>query len=380
MDATAVTLPAFADLLAEIRSRRDEFDRLGHVPADMIESLKSAGVYRAMVARRFGGDEMPPAEFCRIIEAISAADGSTGWVASFGSMPTYLASLPVETQQEIYAAGPDVVFALGVFPPQPAIRVDGGLKVSGRWKFASGSTCASLAGVGISMPEETAGTARLPRMAVLPRAKFTVEENWDVIGLAATGSHDLVVHDAVVPEAWTFVRGGAASLDTPLYRYPPLGLAAQVLAAVGLGVARAALDEVAGRTSKPASITGAPPLADRPYVHLEFAKAEAMLRSARAFFYETTESAWQTLTGGDALTIEQKALIRLAASHAAHTAAEATRIAYKLSGTAGIFTRHPLSRYLRDAMVVPQHAFLNEGTIESAGRALMTGDGQLGFT
>ncbi len=380
MDTIAAHLPAFANMLAEIRARRDEFERLGHVPADMIETLKSAGIYRAMVARRFGGDEMPPAEFCRIVEAISTADGSTGWVASFGSMPTYLAALPVETQQEIYEAGPDVVFALGVFPPQPATRADGGLMVSGRWTFASGSTCASLAGVGIVTPEETAGAARPPRMAVLPRAKFTVEENWDVIGLAATGSHDLVVHDALVPEAWTFVRGGPPSLDAPLYRYPPLGLAAQVLAAVGLGVARAALDEVAGRTSEAGSITGAPPLADRPYVHLELGKAEAMLRSARAFFYETTDCAWQTLTGGDALSTEQKALIRLAASHAAHTAAEATRIAYRLSGTAGIFTRHPLSRYLRDALVVPQHAFLNEGTFESAGRVLMTGDGQPGFT
>jgi len=140
------------------------------------------------------------------------------------------------------------------------------------------------------------------------------------------------------------------------------------------------LDEVAVARQSRHPSTGAPPLADRAYVHLEFAKAEAMLRAARAFFYETTDSAWQNPDRGDALSTDQKALIRLAASHAAHTAAEATRIAYKLSGTAGIFTRHPLSRYLRDAMVVPQHAFLNEGTIESAGRALMTGDGPLGFT
>jgi alkylation response protein AidB-like acyl-CoA dehydrogenase len=367
-------------LLAEIRGRREAFERAGHIPADMVEKLKAGGIYRAMVARRFGGDEMPPAEFCRIIEAISAADGSTGWVASFGSMPTYLASLPVETQQEIYADGPDVVFALGVFPPQPAVRVSGGLKVSGRWKFGSGSTVASLFGVGIVAPEEAPGGAALPRMAVVPRRHVTIEENWDVVGLVGTGSHDIVVSDAVVPDAWTFVRGGPASLDTPLYRYPPLGLAAQVLAVVGLGIARAALDELTGRTSERASITGAPRLADRAYVHLEHGQAEATLRSARAFFYETTEAAWHSLLAGDPLPTEQKALIRLAASHAAHAAADVTRIAYKLSGTAGIFTRHPLSRYLRDAMVVPQHAFLNEGTFESAGRALLTGDEQPGFT
>src|SRR5579859_5642549 len=94
---------SFGALLAEIRGRRGEFERLGHVPVDMVEKLKSAGVYRAMVARRFGGDELSPAEFCRMIEAISAADGSTGWVASFGAAATYLAALPIDTLQEIYA-------------------------------------------------------------------------------------------------------------------------------------------------------------------------------------------------------------------------------------------------------------------------------------
>lgn len=376
MDKTA---PDLTELLAEIRRRREEFERLGHAPADMVETLKSAGIYRAMVARRFGGDEMPPADFCRIIEAISTADGSIGWVASFGCMPSYLAALPIETQHEIFAAGPDLVFALGVFPPQPATRSGDGFKVSGRWKFASGSMAASLFGVGISVPEEAAGGAPLLRMAVLPRQQLTIEENWDVVGLVATGSHDIVVRDAVVPEAWTFARGGAPSLDTPLYQYPALGLAAQVLAAVGLGIARAALDEVSGRASDQTSITGAPRLADRPYVHLEFAKAEAMLRSARSFFYETAETAWQTLLDGDALSVQQKALIRLASSHAAHTGAETTRTAYKLSGTAGIYTHQPLSRYLRDALVVPQHAFLNEGTFESVGRALLTDEGQPGF-
>jgi alkylation response protein AidB-like acyl-CoA dehydrogenase len=200
-----------------------------------------------------------------------------------------------------------------------------------------------------------------------------------VIGLAGTGSHDLVVHDQIVSEDWTFIRGGKPSLDIPLYRYPPLGLAAQVLAVVGLGVARAALDELSGRAAGAGSITGAAKLIDRPYVHLELAKAEAILRSARAFFYETTEAVWDTLLKGDPVSLDQATLVRLAASHAAHAGAEATRIAFTLSGTAAIFTDHPISRYMRDAMVVPQHAFLNEGTFETAGRIMLTQKAQVGF-
>ncbi len=370
---------SLTQLLADIRASRDEIERLGHVPPSMVEKLKSAGVYRAMTAKRFGGDELPPAEFLKMIEAISTADGSTGWVASFGVSATYLAALPIDTLREIYADGPDLVFAGSPFPPQVATRVPGGLKIDGRWKFGSGSMGASLIGVGITLADEGNGGPKLPRMAVLPRDKVMIEPNWDVIGLIGTGSHDLVVHDAIVPEDWTFIRGGKPTLDSPLYRYPPLGLAAQVLAVVGLGVARAALDELAGRANGPKSITGAAKLIDRPYVHLEMAKAEATLRSARAFFYETTEAVWATLLAGDPVTLEQANLVRLAATHAAHASGEATRMAYTLSGTAGIFASHPISRYVRDAMVVPQHAFLNVGTYETAGRVMLTGETQVGF-
>ncbi len=376
--ATGETL-SFEQLLADIRLSRDEIETLGHIPASMIEKLKSVGVYRAMTAKRFGGDEITPADFLRMIEAIATADGSTGWVASFGVSATYLAALPIETLKTIYAEGPDLVFAGSPFPPQAATRVPGGLKVSGRWQFGSGSMGASLIGVGITLADEANGGPKLPRMAVLPREKVTIAPNWDVIGLIGTGSHDLVVNDVVVPEDWTFIRGGKPSLDVPLYRYPPLGLAAQVLAVVGLGVARAALDELAGRASGPKSITGAARLIDRPYVHLELAKAEATLRSARAFFYETTEAVWATLLAGDPVTLAQATLVRLAATHAAHAGAEATRIAYTLSGTAGIFASHPISRFFRDAMVVPQHAFLNVGTYETAGRVMLIGETQIGF-
>ena len=140
----------------------------------------------ALVAKRFGGDEKSPAEFCRLVETISQADGSAGWVASFGIGGVYLAALPADTLAKLYADGPDVVFAGGIFPPQPAQQVDGGLEVKGRWSFASGCMGAEVLGVGI-LPKN-GDTVGLPRMAVMPRANARIEPNWDVMGLLATGS------------------------------------------------------------------------------------------------------------------------------------------------------------------------------------------------
>lgn len=368
---------AVAALVEEIGARRAEFSARRQLSADIVAKLKAIGVYRALVAREFGGEEKSPTEFLRLIETISTADGSAGWVASFGVSALYLASLPRETIAEIYANGPDVVFAGGLFPPQAAVPVDGGLKVTGKWKFGSGSTGADLIGVGIKV--DGGPQPGLPRMAVMPAEKVMILPNWEVNGLQGTGSHDLVVDGVVVAENWTFIRGSAATLDRPLYRYPSMAFAAQVLAVVGLGVARAALDEITTMAGGRGSITGAPLLADRAYVQIEIAKAEAALRSARAFFYEATESAWTKLVAGEALAIEDINLLRLAASHAARVGSDVAGAAYKLSGTTGIYSAHPIARHVQDAMVVVQHAFLSEGTWQSAGRVLLGLDSPPGF-
>jgi len=354
-------------LLALVAARRAEFEEKRYVPADVIGEFKRAGIYRAGVPRRFGGDALPPAEFLRLVERISAVDGSAGWVASFGSSAVYLAALPPDTQAELYGDGPDVVFAGGLFPVQPARRVEGGYRVSGRWKFASGCRGADVLGVGIRAGEERAGR---PLTAVLRPDQVEIAENWDVIGLRGTGSHDLVVDGAVVREEWTFVRGGPATVDEPLYRYPTVAYAAQVLAVVGLGVARAALDHVIAEGARPGH-TGAPRAADRAGHRIAIGRAEAQLRSARAFFYETTDEVWATVEAGDPATTEQASLLRLSAAHLAGISFEVAGTVYQLGGIDAITTGGPLERRLRDASVVPQHAFLQEGVYDGAGAVLL---------
>ena len=99
------------------------------------------------------------------------------------------------------------MFAGGIFPPQKAVPVEGGIEVSGRWGWMSGCTGATLIGVGIKI-EGGCGDDGLPRMAVMPREKVRIVRNWDVNGLKGTGSYEVVVEKVVVPESWTFVRGG----------------------------------------------------------------------------------------------------------------------------------------------------------------------------
>lgn len=366
-NAAVVQRPETKDeVLAGIRARAPEFQALRHIPRDVVDQFKTLGVYRAFVPERFGGNALSPAAFCRLIEEISAADASAGWVASFGVSATYLATLPVETYAAIFGENPDTVFAGAMFPPQPAKSVAGGYEVRGQWPWGSGIMGADLAGAGIRVEDND---TRLPLIAILPRDKVEVVDTWNTVGLTATGSHDIKVNGVVVPREWTFVRGGAPSMDDRQFRYPSMALASQVLAVVALGAARSALDYI-HETGNRQSVTGAPKPGARPYLQTEYAKARGLYLGAQALFYDTLDEAWEQLAHNDHVDRDLHVRLRLVASKAAKDGAEAARMAFMLGGSTAIAQGHPLMRDMLDAASVAQHAFLSEGTITAAGAAM----------
>ncbi|MFT8421233.1 MAG: acyl-CoA dehydrogenase family protein [Gluconacetobacter sp.] len=369
--------PEFDALLKQIGDRALSFRKARRLADDIVAGFRTIGIYRAFVARRFGGLEITPDRFLETIETIADADGSAGWVASFGVSALYLAALPVQTLEAIYRKGPDVVFAGAIFPPCPAGIADGDLVVSGRWPYASGCTGADLLGVGVSLPNGPAGDG-LPRTAVFPVEQARIDETWNTMGMAGTGSHDIVAEAIRVPMDWTFIRGGPSNLEGPIYRYPSLALAAQVLTVVGLGCARRALNEISAMAKGRKSITGAPVMADRPYVQFSIAEAEAMLSAARCFFYDVTRQAMAAAENG---TPDEAcaARIRLACIHAAQTSYEVARRCFELGGIAAVDADHILARCMQDCAVVAQHAFMARSNYEVAGRLILGRGGRPGY-
>ncbi|WOP19280.1 flavin-dependent monooxygenase [Raineyella sp. LH-20] len=359
---------AFQEALDVLRERRDEFNEQGYVPRDYIDLLKKAGIYRASTPTRFGGEPLPPAEFLDRIEQIAAVDPATGWVASFGSALVYFGALPLESQAELYADGPDVVFAAGQFPMQEAEEVDGGYRCTGVWQFASGSAGADLLGVGLKAGPEAQGR---PRTAVLDAADVTIVPAWDVSGMRATGSNELHLTDTFVPAGRTFIRGSASHIDEPLHRYPTVAYAAQVLAVVGLGAGRGALDHLRASAAAGTSVTGGRRRGAQATFQIGLARAEAALRSARAWFYEMSRDVYALAEAGIEISDETTAMLRLAATNAAHAGRAAVLAAFDLAGTGAIYTTHPLQRYLQDGLVPPQHAMLSSATYEAAGAVLL---------
>jgi len=368
IDASSIDELAFSNLLEEVVARREEFKKQRHISQDIIKKLQDIGLYEAFVPKALGGNPISPTEFMKLIERLSIADGSTGWVASFAFSTKYLCSLSKATLKEIFGNTPNLVFAGATFPIQPAKKVDGGIIVNGRWPFGSGCMGASLVAVGVSVPGK--GDAVFQQMAVIPASQITIDETWNTIGMSATGSHDIVVEDVFVPDHMILLRDAPSSLDAPEYRYPTITLAAQVLAVCGLGTARAAINHILAVGQKSKSITGAPTLGDRVNVQLHIAECEAKLQAARSWFYEATDRAWESILAGDDITREQNLALRLSASHAARTGADVARVCFEMAGTMGIFHKNPMSQFLTDSMVTAQHAFLTEGSFINAGKVM----------
>lgn len=362
---------AFQSLLQNVAARRDEIDQLRHVPRDIVEQMKAAGIFRSSTPAKFGGTGMPPAQFLSLIERIGEVDGSAAWVAAFGSANTYIAALPESAQEKIYATGPDQVYAGGLYPLHKAERVEGGWKVSGRWRFASGCKGADWIGVGLQLPSEDGG-APLAYMAVAPADEIEIIDNWDVLGMQGTGSHDTAVQDKIFPDEWICMRGAKGIYDDPIYHYPPLAFQAQVHAAVNLGLARAAVDLAKAMSGGAKLMPGAASLANRAYFCTHLAKSEANLRAARLLYYAEAEAAWDEMMQTGEVSVEQTNLLRLSATHAAHSAAEVIQTCYRIVGMAAVQRNHRMQQLLRDCLVVTQHAALSEATLEQAG-ALLAG-------
>ena len=356
-------------VLAEIAARRDEFGRQRFVPKDVIANLKRAGLYRAATPRRFGGDALPPAEFLRKIERISAVDASAGWVASFGSALVYFAALPLDTQAELYKDGPDLVFAGGLFPVQQAECDGGGTGMSGRVEVRQ--RMQGRRHPGCRHRRRRGGQ----RQAAHGAAAAGPGRDRGELGRGRTAGHRqprLRVDGVDVPEEWTFIRGGEPTVDEPLYRYPAIAYAAQVLAVVNLGAGRAALDYAieigAGRTG----ITGAPKLADRAYYRIDIAKAEAALRSAAP---SSTRSPTRSTPRSPPAIRPRTSRRRSCAWPSTHVGqgrrrGRADRL-LALRDRRHLRRQPACSGYLRDASVVTQHAFLGDGIYDGAGAVLM---------
>lgn len=344
-----------------IAEHSEDGERHRRVPAVVMNALKDAGLVRMVTPKSLGGLEVDPVTCARVVEEVSRHDSATGWtLQAANSGDFYCARLPDEGVQEIYTDGPDAMIALAIHPPMDAIPVDGGYRVSGQNPLGSNISDADWLMTLIRSP----GVDGL-RGAFIPKKDLTVVDTWYSMGMRGTDSNDVAVKDAFVPNSRTwpfepeFVPG--SHFGGPLYSYPSLGEGIFVLAPVGLGIATQAINEFKRLAKAKTPFMSATSLSGRPVAQMALGKAEAVLCSARAFFYETVADAWQRTVAGQASTKMEKSKLLLSAVHLMQSAVTAVDYVAEVSGTSGIYMRSPIERAFRDIHTLRHHGFVSEG-------------------
>ncbi len=373
MDETVLArVRAAAERIAPLA---DEIERGRRLPAAAVAALVDAGVFKLAVPRALGGGEAELPTLLATFELLARADGSAGWTAMIGAASGLMSVfLDDDTARHVY--GPADAISCGVFAPlgRATRAAGGGLRVSGRWPFASGCEHSQwrMGGVLVfdgEQPELLPGTS-IPhvRCVLFSAAETEIIDSWDVSGLRGSGSHDIAVRDVTVPaeRCFSFLADQPRG-DAPLYRMPFFGVLASGVAAVALGIARAAIDSLAALAAKKTIPGSRRTIAQRELVQLDVARADARVRAGRAFLFAAVAEAAQR----PASDLQARAQLRLAACHAASEAAAAVDAMYNAGGGAVVYATQPLQRHFRDVHVATQHAMVSPQIMITVGRVLL---------
>lgn len=360
------------------RALADETERARRLAPPVVDALRSAGLFRMLVPREFGGGQASVAELVAAIEAVAAGDGSAGWCLMIGATTGITAALlPREGAAEIHGEPGSITGGM-LMPRGTAVPVEGGYLVTGRWSYGSGSSHATWLLGGVTVVDANGNPEAIPgghphlRMAFFPAGSYTIHDTWHVSGLRGTASNDYEVTNLFVPSHRTVGLG----IDRPwaegtLYAFPMYGLLALGVAAVGLGIARAAIDEVTALAQVKTPTGSRRQLAERAAAQAGIAEAHALLESGRAYLYASIESAWAAAEQGSPLSVADRAQLRLAATHAARSCTRAVDICYDLGGGSSIYETSPLQRHFRDIHTLTQHVMVGQPTYEVAGRVML---------
>ncbi|MEJ0017182.1 MAG: acyl-CoA dehydrogenase family protein [Acetobacteraceae bacterium] len=376
---------AQTQLLADIRqlaphiaARAAEFEAGRRIPPDLIDTLRSLGMFRMFAPRSRDGLEMALPEALDVIAAIARIDGSFGWTAMIGSGSAIFAPLVArETYERVYRDGPDVILAGSIQPSGTAEATAGGWRISGRWPFASGCEHADWIAAFCVMTEDgrplpgPAGAEGPPliRGFALPRGDWRIEDTWHAGGLKGTGSHHVALRDVVLPEAnFIDLMTGVPCETGPLY-----GGVLQTLplfhCAFHVGMAEGALDEIVALASTGRQqFRAASPMRDSEIFQYELGRIAADVRAARAAMEVQAASNWRHALAG---TLKDDARYVESTQTAVWIAATCVRIVdacFALGGSGALYETSPLQRRLRDIHTAAQHAAVQQRQYGHAGK------------
>jgi 3-hydroxy-9,10-secoandrosta-1,3,5(10)-triene-9,17-dione monooxygenase len=356
-------------LLPRLRERAARTEELRHLPPETEKDLHDAGLFRMVQPKRIGGAELDYVALVDCAELLGRADASVAWnLANLASHHWMLGMFEPTAQDLVWGRDPDALIASSfIFPAGRATKVDGGYRLHGSWPFSSGvASCAwnMLASV-VYSDDEADGIEY--RIFLLPKADYKVLDTWNVTGLRGTGSCDVEVRDAFVPDDMTVAVGDLAGGPTPgsklnpnpLYALPVFSLFPYVLSGVALGNAQACLDDYAEVVRHRISTYNHARLSDFQSTQIKIAEASAKIDAARLIMRSACLNAMEDARRGHIPDMAIKTRYRRDGAFSVNLCTDAVSMLFAASGARGLFTTGVLQRQFRDAHAINSHLAFN---------------------
>lgn len=352
-------------LLPAIRQRADKAEELRRLPDETFADFQDAGLFRAIQPRRWDGYELDPATFFQAIVDVSAVCASTGWILGVvGVHNWHLALFAPQAQEDVWGADTSVQVSTSLAPTGTVERVRDGFHLSGRWSFSSGCDHCRWAALGGVAPPATAGDAPDARVFLLPRVDYRIDDNWHVIGLCGSGSKDIVVEGAFVPEyrthsyldAFRLTNPGAVLNDGPLYRIPFGAMFPNSIASPAIGVASGALAAFREQSRARRDLRSGGQIAEDPAMQMRLSESAAEIDAAYNRIRDNFAEMYGLACAGKEIPLARRARYRWDFAKAVEWSLRATDRLMEASGGRGIFRSNPIQRAWRDVHAIRAHA------------------------
>ncbi|MEV6302335.1 3-hydroxy-9,10-secoandrosta-1,3,5(10)-triene-9,17-dione monooxygenase oxygenase subunit [Actinoplanes sp. NPDC051861] len=381
MDAV---LAGVHDLLPVLRERAQETEDRRALSPEIVKSLVETGFFRLLQPTRFGGLEAHPLTYLTCVRELASACGSTGWVASvIGVHNWQLGLFPDQAQQDVWAGDPATRMSSSYAPTGKITRVDGGYRVTGRWSFSSGCDHATWVLLGGIVPPGDDGSPADFKTFLLPIADYTIEDVWNTVGLRGTGSNDIVVDGAFVPEYRSLsfndtarcLCPGQEQNPGPLFKIPYASLFSYAITTPIIGMATGAYQAHVEYTRQRvrASYVGVK-AAEDPHSQVRVAQAAGDIDSAWLALKANMTELMEYTTAGEKLPMPLRLRCRRDQVRGTELSIRAVDRMFENSGGRALAVGTPIQRFWRDAHSGRVHA------INDPERALsMFGRGEFGL-
>jgi len=371
-------MPVTPEFVQRLADRAAEAEQLRRLPDATVADLIASGLTELLVPARFGGRQ---ADFPAILDPVRRlAHGctSSAWTIGFFVLHNWMLALfPEQAQREVFADRP-VLAPAPLAPNGRGLPADGGVRISGRWSWATGIMHANWVLVGaLCGPDD----GIFPALALLPANQVRVEDTWHTAGMRATGSADVVVEDVFVPEHRLLhitdinagTAPGAALHDAPTYRWPMVPALALLAAMPALGSAERVTDLFAERLGGRVLAYEGTAQKDKPIAQAHLARARVRIRALHGLLDDTVGRIEALVAAGTEVPRQVRADTRLAAAHIVHESRSVIADLVAASGASAQFLSHPMQRYKRDVDVLAGHVAFDYDTARELAGALELG-------